>query len=141
MPDPDRLCPLLVVTNDYPDEDGPAVITIAKCAQPLYLRREHYTELDSVSTQHGPEWRVQCGNGHVLVVPETDGEDPIPVNMDRILEALDRTAALHPHLPTPTSSCPPHPPIVVHTVVPPAGQWSVQTAFEEGRAYERRHPR
>lgn len=86
----DHTCPLLVLTRTWHDDDT-FDIALTVCGELLWFQSETHTELPK-GERHST-WRVECGAGHVLVVPDSDDGSEIPVPIDEALisAAIERT--------------------------------------------------
>lgn len=70
-------CPLIAVRGSW-DEDGADVFTrrLERCGEALFLREvAHGTLHTSGSCDSWSSWRVECLVGHVVLVPDEEGNE------------------------------------------------------------------
>lgn len=101
----DYTCPLPVLeaAASWPTSSGLRLVRVRQCGAPLSLERTESEYLvgrgDTFRPVRscGPTWRVECQNGHVLVVPDngaSDDFDRIPFHQPSVdLIVGDLTAA------------------------------------------------
>lgn len=77
----DLCCPLPVLRFTWSDdpaaERGP--VAVQHCGQPLHVEHTRTTYLVAGGEMEvaGPSWQVICEGGHVLLVPDDEGNDNI----------------------------------------------------------------
>lgn len=77
---PDALkCPMLVFTRRWSDADDAAVAGAETCMAELHVKHERHDPLHEDGIYESSDWwSIECGNGHVLVVPFDDGSGDPP---------------------------------------------------------------
>ena len=97
----ERQCPLPVLVKEH-DEDGDLLkIITRRCNESLFTVRTEgrYLLVDGECDSCGPTWRIECGNGHVLVVPDHEADDnywQIPFDWPLVKAALAELEKSHP---------------------------------------------
>ena len=97
------LCPLPVVRKEYVEERDDYRSIVEVCGEHLYVEQDSGESL----LAHGPSldggdcgvtWKVSCGNGHVVIVPDHEGDDSfsrIPFDWSMVREQLDCLGATY----------------------------------------------
>jgi hypothetical protein len=89
----ERHCPLPVVRKRLDEEGEHYELAVERCDAPLHVSYERMNNLlaGGEGDGCGETWKVECGNGHVLVVPDHEGDDDmgaIPFRLGLAEEAL-----------------------------------------------------
>lgn len=83
-------CPMPVMRYRYNEESDTRSSYVGSCGEELFVEHRHGAQL----LHGGPMdcydwWRVNCNGGHVLMVPDTEGNDyEIPFEFDAFTRAI-----------------------------------------------------
>lgn len=86
-------CALPVIRKEYDEDGNELILTIETCDEMVFVSysEDTYLEREGEADGCGRHWKVVCANGHVLLVPDHEGDDnftSIPFNWERAVEAL-----------------------------------------------------
>lgn len=72
-------CPLLVVRKHYDETTDAYTRAVEVCGDVLFLEREESLSLDTddgeMCATTGPDWKLTCLSGHVILVPDHQADD------------------------------------------------------------------
>lgn len=92
---PPLTCPLPLYFRRWNDVADTYVTGAEPCKAPLHVHHERSDSLMSDGIYEGGDWwRVECENGHVLVLPESDGDEPPAMENIEIAQIL-RAVGVH----------------------------------------------
>lgn len=85
------LCPLTSIEPERPDDDGEYLFLPKTCGEEVHVTHQGFEYLWSTGPEEDfrTDWKVECLAGHVLVVPNDNGNDcDIPLEWSVVRQIL-----------------------------------------------------